>query len=155
MEKVIFFNEFMEESILHNVLGHKPKGRQPITLADYELTFRGWKDSYPSIEYARGKSVACVMYELSDKDIQLINEYMQCPDTHVQDVLKLEIAYGTIDLLVWKVRDIFPETLPADEYIGYMDGTYDELHTKNEADLAKLRIQKKIWNTNKYIKVFA
>ena len=152
MEKVLFYNEFMEESILQEVLGHKPKNRQPVTLNNYELLFRGWKDSYPTIEYSEGKFVTCVAYDLLDRDIQIINEYLQCPEVHVQDIIKIETDLG---ILAWRVRDIFPEILPTDEYIGYMDGTYYDLHVPNEANLSKLRIQKKIWNANKYTRVFA
>lgn len=151
MQKVLFYNQLMDADTLHKVIGHSPKDKQSLSLVNYCLGFKGVHYSNPTISYKEGYFVTCVMYTLSDKDIEKINDYMECPDVYSQDYLKI----GDDTVLCYRVREVYPDTLPDASYEGEMDGIYYDLKAPNEVSIAKVIIRKQLEEFNNKVKVLA
>jgi gamma-glutamylcyclotransferase len=105
------------------------KPKSSAVLPNYKLVFSGWsrewRGSTANIQPFRGSKVAGAVYEISEKDLKILDRFEDCPNTydHLNVVVFNEddVAVKAMTYIKHKQSD---ESKPSPEYLAVMRQGY-------------------------------
>jgi gamma-glutamylcyclotransferase len=101
------------------------------TLPNYKLVFSGWSRQWrggtATIKRFRGERVSGAVYEVSERDLRLLDRYEGCPGNY--DRLKVTVFDedgGPVEALTYIKSGQLEETPPSKEYAAVIQQGYQD-----------------------------
>lgn len=107
----------------------KPLG--PVVLKDYQLLFRGGHGgSVANVEPHKGKSVPCLLWEITPADEAALDRYEGFPILYRKETVKVRFGKMTVEAMVYLMQEGPPCGIPSCHYYsvileGYNSAGFD------------------------------
>ena len=101
------------------------------SLSNYKLVFVGWarkwRGGVASIKPLRGEKVLGAVYEISERDLRLLDKYEDCPGNYTRVNVTVTDEFGNqVEAITYtKIRQL-EETTPSAEYLSAIQQGYKD-----------------------------
>ena len=100
-------------------------------IKDYELIFRGWKESaVATVEPKKGSSVPVLIWEITEFDEVALDRYEGWPKFYRKENFTIDFKGKPTEVMIYIMNDGFPVGLPSCSYFstvrhGYQSAKFD------------------------------